>query len=192
MPSCWWPKAGRHRRRRRPGAGSSHHRTMGVGLRGRADRGFPPVLDEAQQAELKGGGNCLTWLAVRTGQLGRRLVRQFLLERSELVCAASRPELPAAEASAPKLKATRPCEARTGAIFFVHFRAFGEWVLKGEPALAVRAAWRRGRWNGSGGEQQRRKLRGFPGTVEERHGHTPAKRDLLAGGAGGHTWRPRA
>ena len=73
-----------------PGAGSSHDRTMGVGLREgrarspdlRADRGFPPALDEAQQAELKAAVQELPDMAgIELANWNWRVVRQFLLER---------------------------------------------------------------------------------------------------------------
>ena len=72
------------------GTGPAHHRTLGVGLRRgrtcgpdlRADRGFPPALDQAQQEELKeaveqppatSGIGLANWYW--------KVVRQFVAER---------------------------------------------------------------------------------------------------------------
>ena len=165
-----------------PGAGSSHHRTMGVGLREgrarspdlRADRGFPPALDEAQQAELKAAVRELPDMAgIELANWNWRVVRQFLLERCSVsLCRSSclnylhrlefafkRPKKRLLKADETKREAFVAEYAalwdeagRTGAkIFFAdeaHFRADaelrGKWVLKGEPALVDSSSPRHG------------------------------------------------
>ena len=73
-----------------PGTGPSHHRAMGVGLRGgwsrspdlRADRGFPPALGETQQAELRAAIQEPPAMSdIGLANWNWKLVRQFLLER---------------------------------------------------------------------------------------------------------------
>ena len=165
-----------------PGAGSSHHRTMGVGLREgrarspdlRADRGFPPALDEAQQAELKAAVQELPDMAdIELANWNWKVVRQFLLERCSVsLCRSSclnylhrlefafkRPKKRLLKADETKREAFVAEYAalwdeagRTGAkIFFAdeaHFRADaelrGKWVLKGEPALVDSSSPRHG------------------------------------------------
>ena len=162
-----------------PGAGSSHHRTMGVGLREgrarspdlRADRGFPPGLDEA---ELKAAVQELPDMAgIELANWNWRVVRQFLLERCSVsLCRSSclnylhrlefafkRPKKRVLKADETKREAfvaeyaaLGDEEGRTGAkIFFAdeaHFRADaelrGKWVLKGEPALVDSSSPRQG------------------------------------------------
>ena len=88
MPSCCWPKAGRHRRRRRNGP--THHRPVAGGLRRgracclglRADRGFPPALGETQQAELRAAVQELpTTVGIGLANWNWKVVRQFVSER---------------------------------------------------------------------------------------------------------------
>ena len=155
------------------GAGPAHYRTMGRRLRRgrsrsfdfRADWGFPPALNQAQQEELKGvvqqppatsGIELANWYW--------KVVRQYVSERcgvslSRSSClnylhrlgfAFKRPKKRLLKADAEKREAfvveyaaLREEAGRTGArILFAdeaHFRADaelrGKWVLRGEPAL---------------------------------------------------------
>ena len=151
---------------------------MGVGLREgrarspdlRADRGFPPVLDEAQQAELKAAVQELPDMAgIELANWNWKVVRQFLLERCRVsLCRSSLHRLEFAikrpkkrllkadetkrEAFVAEYAALWDEAGRTGAkIFFAdeaHFRADaelrGKWVLKGEPALVDSSSPRHG------------------------------------------------
>ena len=155
------------------GAGPPHYRTLGVGLRRgraggpaiRADRWFPPALDQTQQEELKGAVEQPPAAAgIVMANWYWRVVRQFVsarfgisLSRSSclnwlhrLGFAFKRPKKRLLKADESKREAfvaeyaTRWEEAqRTEArIFFAdeaHFRADaelrGQWVLKGKPAL---------------------------------------------------------
>ena len=155
------------------GAGPPHYRTLGVGLRRgracgpaiRADRWFPPALDQAQQEELKGAVEQPPAAAgIQLANWYWRVVRQFVSERfgislSRSSClnwlhrlgfACKRPKQRLLKANESKREAfvaeyaARWEEAQqTGArIFFAdeaHFRADaelrGKWVLEGKPAL---------------------------------------------------------
>ena len=155
------------------GAGPAHHRTMGGGLRCgraqspdiRADRWFPPVLDQAQREELKGAVQEPPAAAgIELANWYWKVVRQFVSERFGVsLCRSSclnylhrlgfafkRPKKRLVKADEAKREAFVAEYAalmdeagRTGArIFFAdeaHFRADaelrGKWVLKGEPAL---------------------------------------------------------
>ena len=155
------------------GAGPPHYRTLGVGLRRgracgpdiRADRWFPPALDQAQQEELKGAVEQPPATAgIVMANWYWKVVRQFVSERfgislSRSSClnwlhrlgfAFKRPKKRLLKADESK-RETFVAEyavlweeaQRTGArIFFAdeaHFRADaelrGKWVLKGKPAL---------------------------------------------------------
>ena len=155
------------------GAGPPHHRTVGIGFRRgraggldiRADRWFPPVLDQTQQAELKGAvGQPPAEAGIELANWYWKGVRQFVLERfgvslSRSSClnwlhrvgfAFKRPKKRVLKANEAKREAfvaeyavLREEAQRTGArIFFAdeaHFRADaelrGKWVLRGEAAL---------------------------------------------------------
>ena len=155
------------------GAGPPHYRTLGVGLRRgracgpdiRADRWFPPALDQTQQEELKGAVEQPPATAgIVMANWYWKVVRQFVSERfgislSRSSClnwlhrlgfAFKRPKKRLLKADESK-RETFVAEyavlweeaQRTGArIFFAdeaHFRADaelrGKWVLKGKPAL---------------------------------------------------------
>ena len=155
------------------GAGPPHYRTLGVGLRRgracgpaiRADRWFPPALDQTQQEELKGAVEQPPATAgIVMANWYWKVVRQFVSERfgislSRSSClnwlhrlgfACKRPKKRLLKADESK-RETFVAEyavlweeaQRTGArIFFAdeaHFRADaelrGKWVLKGKPAL---------------------------------------------------------
>ena len=153
--------------------GPAHHRTLGVSLRRRrtcgpdirADRWFPPALDEAQQEKLKeaveqppatSGIGLANWYW--------KVVRRFALERfgielSRSSClnylhrlgfAFKRPKKRLLKADAAKREAfvaayaalREEAQQTRARIFFAdeaHFRADaelrGKWVLKGRPAL---------------------------------------------------------
>ena len=150
-----------------------HYRTLGIGLRRgracgpdiRADRWFPPALDQAQQEELKGAVEQPPATAgIVMANWYWKVVRQFVSERfgislSRSSClnwlhrlgfACKRPKKRRLKADESK-RETFVAEyavlweeaQRTGAsIFFAdeaHFRADaelrGKWVLKGKPAL---------------------------------------------------------
>ena len=153
--------------------GSPHHRTLGRRLRRgrthsvdvRADRGFPPALGEAQQADLKAAvRDPPAESGMELANWNWKVVRQFVLERygaslSRSSClnwlhrlgfALKRPKKRLLKADAAKREAFVADYAalweeayRSGAkIFFAdeaHFRADAElrrkWVLRGEPAL---------------------------------------------------------
>ena len=155
------------------GAGPPHYRTLGIGLRRgracgpdiRADRWFPPALDQAQQEELKGAVEQPPATAgIVMANWYWKVVRQFVSERfgislSRSSClnwlhrlgfACKRPKKRRLKADESK-RETFVAEyavlweeaQRTGArIFFAdeaHFRADaelrGKWALKGKPAL---------------------------------------------------------
>ena len=153
--------------------GPAHHRTLGVSLRRRrtcgpdirADRWFPPALDQAQQEKLKeaveqppatSGIGLANWYW--------KVVRRFALERfgielSRSSClnylhrlgfAFKRPKKRLLKADAAKREAfvaayaalREEAQQTRARIFFAdeaHFRADaelrGKWVLKGRPAL---------------------------------------------------------
>ena len=155
------------------GAGPPHYRALGVGLRRgracgpdiRADRWFPPALDQTQQEELKGAVEQPPAAAgIVMANWYWKVVRQFVSERfgislSRSSCrnwlhrlgfAFKRPKKRLLKADESKREAFVAEYAvlweeaqRTGArIFFAdeaHFRADaelrGKWVLKGKPAL---------------------------------------------------------
>ena len=155
------------------GAGPPHHWPMGSGFwRGwsgspelRADRRFPPALDQTQQAELKGAVQLPpSSSGLELANWYWRVVRRFVWERFALNLSRSsclnylhrlgfsykRPKKRLLKANESKRKAfvaeyaALGEEAQlTGAkVFFVdeaHFRADaelrGKWVLRGEPAL---------------------------------------------------------
>ena len=156
-----------------PGTGPPHHWPMGRRLRRgwgwgfdfRADRGVPPALREAQQAELRAAvQESPAKSGIELANWNWKVVRQFVLESlgislSRSSClnylhrlgfALKRPKKRLVKADKQKREsfvaeyAVRWDEAgRSGArIFFAdeaHFRADAElrdkWVLKGEPAL---------------------------------------------------------
>ena len=155
------------------GTGPPHNRPVGVGLRRgracspdiRADRWFPPALDQARQEELKGAVQEPPAAAgIELANWYWKVVRQFVSERFGVsLCRSSclnylhrlgfafkRPKKRLVKADEAKREAFVAEYAalmdeagRTGArIFFAdeaHFRADaelrGKWVLKGEPAL---------------------------------------------------------
>ena len=155
------------------GAGPPHYRTLGVGLwRGRAcgldiraDRWFPPALDQAQQEELKGAVEQPPATAgIVMANWYWKVVRQFVSERFGISLSRSSclnwPHRLGFAFKRPKKRLLKADESkretfvaeyavlweeaqRTGArIFFAdeaHFRADaelrGKWVLKGKPAL---------------------------------------------------------
>ena len=155
------------------GSGPPHHRAMGVSLgRGRAgvldiraDRGFPPVLGEAEQAALKEAVQPPPAASgIRLANWNWKVVREFVFERvgielSRSSClnwlhrlgfAFKRPKKRLVKADEAKREAfvaeyaaLRDEVGRTGGkIFFAdeaHFRADaevrGKWVPRGEPAL---------------------------------------------------------
>ena len=159
--------------RRGTGTGPTYHRTVGVGLRRgrscgpdiRADRWFPPALEAAQQAALKGAVQELPANSgIELANWNWKVVCQYVSERfgislSRSTClnylhrqgfAFKRPKKRLLKADAEKREsflaeyaALREEARRTGAkIFFAdeaHFRADaelrGKWVLRGEPAL---------------------------------------------------------
>ena len=156
-----------------PGTGPTHHRAMGFGLRRgrtcgpdiRADRWFPPALDEAQQEKLKeavqqppaSSGIIMAnwyWKVVRRFALERfgiELSRSCCLNyRHRLGFAFKRPKKRLLKADAAKREAfvaayaalREEAQQTRARIFFAdeaHFRADaelrGKWVLKGRPAL---------------------------------------------------------
>ena len=155
------------------GAGSTYHRKVGLGLRRwwsvspdiRADRRFPPALDQTQQAELKGAvQQPPSSSSIAMANWYWRVVRRFVWERfgvslsrssclnylHRLGIAVKRPKKRMLKADGSKREAfvaeyaaLREEAQWTGAkVFFAdeaHFRADaelrGKWVLKGSPAL---------------------------------------------------------
>ena len=155
------------------GAGPTHHRAMGVGLRRgracgpdvRADWGFPPALDQAQQEELKGAvQQPPATSGIELANWYWKVVRQYVSEHcgvslSRSSClnylhrlgfAFKRPKKRLLKADAEKREAfvaeyaalASQAQESGEKVFFAdeaHFRADaklrGKWVLRGEPAL---------------------------------------------------------